>query len=361
MNKYVPKRFLIATGLLLLVSIAIKIFSLNAVAVERYYSTGAYVYISRLYRIVTGWLPFSIGDILYAAAALWLAVALTKFIIALFKKRIMRIALAKGVRRTIVWVLAIYVYFNLSWGLNYNRLGIADQLHIEQVKVANQDLYALTDSLLVKVNFCRLQLGDSAQYEPLKTVFAQAADAYSQVQKQYPFLNYKFESVKTSTYGVLGDYMGFSGYYNPFSAEAQVNKTIPAFLLPYVTCHEMAHQLGYATEDEANFSGYLAAKASTDKRFQYSVYFDLFNYANGTLYMMDSARAKTNYKLLDTLVRKDIRTYRAFFASYKNPFEPLISALYGNYLKANNQPKGLDTYGDVITWLIAYQKKYKTL
>ena len=123
----------------------------------------------------------------------------------------------------------------------------------------------------------------------------------------------------------------------------------------------MGHQLGYGTEDEANFSGYLAAKSSKENTFKYSVYFDLYLYANRELYSRDSLAAKANYKLLDTLVRKDISTYRDFLKNHQNPIEPYITELYGKYLQANNQPNGMDTYDEVIGWLIAYKKKYGEL
>ena len=39
--------------------------------------------------------------------------------------------------------------------------------------------------------------------------------------------------------------MGFSGYLNPFTHEAQADDLMPLFNTP-LTAHEMAHQLGYA-------------------------------------------------------------------------------------------------------------------
>ncbi len=68
-------------------------------------------------------------------------------------------------------------------------------------------------------------------------------------------------------YSYLGNYLGFTGYYNPFTGEAQVNTTVPLFVQPFTTCHEIGHQLGYAKENEANFAGYLAAKSSPDAGF----------------------------------------------------------------------------------------------
>jgi hypothetical protein len=38
----------------------------------------------------------------------------------------------------------------------------------------------------------------------------------------------------------LGNYMGFSGYLNPFTNEAQVNYLGPMYTFPATTCREMA-------------------------------------------------------------------------------------------------------------------------
>lgn len=152
--------------------------------------------------------------------------------------------------------------------------------------------------------------------------------------------------------------MGFLGYYNPFTGEAQVNLTQPRFLIPFVSCHEMAHQLGYASESEANFVGYLAAVNSPDMFFHYSAYFDLFNYANRELLLIDSAAAKNYYQQLDPLVKKDEEELREYWRKSDNAIEPLIKIFYDHYLKANQQTKGVKSYNEVIGWLIAYYNKY---
>src|SRR5665811_1952947 len=118
--------------------------------------------------------------------------------------------------------------------------------------------------------------------------FRYSVDAYRVAAGTHPSLMYRFPSVKFSFYGYLADYMGFSGYYNPFTCEAQVNTTIPSFVQPFTTCHEIGHQLGYAKEEEANFCGFLATKSSTDPAFRYSVYVDLYLYSAGALYVLDS-------------------------------------------------------------------------
>jgi hypothetical protein len=191
-----------------------------------------------------------------------------------------------------------------------------------------------------------------------RVVFDGAVRSYANLEKQETYFVYRSPSIKPSLFGFLDNYMGFGGYYNPFTGEAQVNTNVPAFTQPYTTCHEMGHQLGYAKENEANFAGYLAARHSPDAAFQYSVYFDLYLYAARELYMRDSSRVRPIRDGLRPDIRKDFRDLQQFNRKFVNPFEPVIRRMYGSYLKANRQPQGIMTYDEVNAWLIAYGKKY---
>ncbi|HLZ85892.1 MAG TPA: DUF3810 family protein, partial [Puia sp.] len=171
-----------------------------------------------------------------------------------------------------------------------------------------------------------------------------------------PRFGYPSPAVKASFYSYLGDYLGFGGYYNPFTGEAQVNTCQLPFTQPYTTCHEMGHQLGYARENEANFAGYLSARSSPDPAFRYSAYFDLWMYATGEMYSRDSVFVKDLVKQLHPAIRQDFRDLRAFSRKYANPLESRVWKLYGGYLRANRQPKGMVTYTEVTAWLIAYAK-----
>jgi hypothetical protein len=243
--------------------------------------------------------------------------------------------------------------------LNYDRKGIAYQLQLSSNKYDTADLKNIQLLLLQKVNESKQALiKQHTIYPTKKELFLRAYECYAQAQKQFQFLKYKPLSVKSSMYGWWGNYLGFTGYYNPFTGEAQLNTTIPKFLLPFTTCHEMAHQLGYAKENEANFVGYLAATSSTDTLFHYSAYLDLFLYANMQVFFIDTSSAKSAARLLLPQVKTDIKEWREFAKAHRSPIEPFISWAYGKYLKANRQPKGMATYNEVIADLIAFYKKY---
>ena len=261
--------------------------------------------------------------------------------------------------RSIVFLLSVYIIFNIFWGLNYNRIGLAARLHLDAKKMDTADLIHLQSLLLARVNESKKVLVRSKEAFPSnKELFTRAHACYIQASKELPLLHYKYLSVKSSLFGWLGNYLGFTGYYNPFTGEAQVNTNVPAFIQPYTTVHEIGHQIGLAKEEEANFAGYLAASYSTDTLFRYSTYLDLFVYANREVFIIDSLSAKSAVQHLAPEVKEDIREWRDFIKRHKNPFEPVVTWIYGNYLRANQQPKGMLSYNNVIHDLVAYYKKF---
>lgn len=356
-GQHFKKSSITIASCILVIIVLIKVASFYPDWIEKNYSRGIYRNISWLYRTIFGWLPFSAGDILYFAAGFLLLVNAVRLFKNLINGRFKKPNLKRTFIKAFFVCSIIYIYFNLCWGLNYNRPGIAKQLQLNTTINTEHDLKLITDTLIKKVNECRLMLGKGKiKYKTYPEVFSEAQAAYS--QSRFSFLEYDTKSVKRSMYGRLGNFLGFLGYYNPFTGEAQLNLTMPRFLIPYVTCHEIAHQLGYASESEANFVAYLAAVQSDDTLFHYSTYFDLFNYANKELFSKDSAAAMNNYKKLDPLVKNDVEELRAYWRKSDNIIEPVIRIFYDNYLKANQQSEGIKSYDDVTAWLIAYLKKY---
>lgn len=344
---------------LLAVAIAIRIFSLYPAAVEKYYAQGIYPAITAVLRFLLGWIPFSIGDILYGLAVLYLIRGLVRLISRIFQKNTNRQYWLRLLKQTAAIVLWVYVIFNGFWGLNYNRIGIAQQLDLKVTSYTAEELAQVITLTIDKLHLLDTPaLARRDSFYKKRFLFRQAITSYNEVEKQLPFLEYSVPSVKPSLYSYLGNYLGYSGYYNPFSGEAQVNTTVPVTLQPFTTSHEIGHQLGFAKENEANFAGYLAARVSPDAAVQYSVYFDLYIYASKNLAQRDTALARVLHEQLPPLVRKDLRELRAFYSKYENPIEPIIHLLYGKYLKANEQPQGILSYDEVIAWVIAYYRKY---
>ncbi len=361
MHKVEIRKTWISTGIIAVVIIVLHYFFSDATFTEYNYSQDWYVSISSGLRGISGALPFPVGDFLYAGFVLLWVVTAIDVIRAIIKKDLRMQDFWMETAYNIRKLVSIVLVFYLMWGFNYKRLGIAHQLELTPQSYTTGELDTLVTDLQKKVNATRQRMGDSVEYPRYEFMFTHVAEAYDELAQQNPIFTYDNPAIKKSFYGRLGNFMGFTGYYNPFSGEANVNIRIPKFLIPFTAAHEVAHQLGYASEDEASFVAYLAAKSGQDTILKYSTFFELFNYANGELRTRDTALARKHYEGLDTLVKADIKTYADYVARNKSFARSGSNFLYGIYLKANNQPAGIESYNQVTSLLIAYKRKFKNL
>jgi hypothetical protein len=349
------RRWLILIGL----SVVIKLFSLFPYAVERYYSNGFYPIISSGLRFLFGWIPFSVGDILYVMAGIWLLRAIWTFFNLLIRRQLKRQVLTGILRKLSFGVLLIYVIFNLFWGLNYNRVPMTRTLGLDASPYTTAELRQLIERVIAKTNsFYSSGRPGRELLSQKRYLFNEAIETYRTAALSDPKLNYRPNSVKPSLFSYAGNYLGFTGYYNPFSGEAQSNTTVPVFVQPFTTCHEIGHQLGYAKENEANFAGFLSARKSANPTFQYSVYFDMLSYSLREMQLRDSVQAKELKATLNSGVLADFLELKQFYQRYDNMIEPVIRILYSNYLRANDQPQGMKTYNQVVAMMVAYFRRY---
>ena len=346
--------------LLIALAIIIKFASTQPLWIEENYSTNIYPVISKIQRGVFGWIPFSIGDLFYSFLIIIIIFKTGQLIKTIYKKQFNRLYLLTGLKQIIFFFLFVYVFFYGLWGLNYSRQGITYQLGLEIKPYTVQDIDTITGILQGRLNFYA-ETASEKQRDSInrkQILFEKATEAYIYAANSYPFLKYNPPSIKPSIFSYAGNYLGFQGYYNPFSGEGQVNTTIPRMLEPFVTTHEIAHQLGYAKENEANFTAFLACRSYPSNVFRYSLYFDMFNYAASELFRKDSVLARKYKEGLHPQAKKDYKELSDFFKRNRNTVEPIITWMYGNYLQANNQPEGKRSYNQVVAFLIAYYKKF---
>lgn len=340
----------------LIILLCIYLISFFPTVIEKYYSNGIYLYISYILRSISGSVSFSIGDVLYIILVGYLLVQGIKFFAILFSKE-RRKDFFKYILQTAKKALWLIIFFQILWGMNYYRIGVTHQLNIPKNDYTKEDVESLVCDLVQKLNTIRPAIGRNELPQPsFGNIIEESILLHDSLRMKNNLLNYKKASVKKSIFSKYGHYIGFVGYYNPFTAEAQLSVDVPKVLAPYIVCHEIAHQLGYAAEDEANFVGYLSCSQSNNPYFKYSVYLDLYRYAAIELLMMNETN--THKWELDTLVQNDLKDIRKFFLAKANNISPTFSAIYNQYLKANRQSKGLSSYNNVIGLLISKKKKY---
>lgn len=320
--------------------------------VEQFYSNGLYLFFSKLMRYTFGWLPFSVGDVLYTLAIVYLLKWLYTN-----RKRIYK--------DTFDWFLDIistvsvaYFAFHLLWAFNYYRQPLHKSLNIK-ADYSTEELMAFTEKLIEKSNAIhnKLSNNDSVKIELPFTkteVFNKLEDGYKTLSATFPHLNYQPKSIKKSLISLPLTYMGFSGYLNPFTNEAQVNGLIPVYKFPTTACHEVAHQLGYAAENEANFIGSLASINNSNLYFKYSGYTFALRYCLAEVYKRDPNNYKTILSKVNTGILKNYQENQDFWQSYENPVEPVFEKTFDTFLKANNQSAGMKSYSYVVALLVNY-------
>ena len=151
--------------------------------------------------------------------------------------------------------------------------------------------------------------------------------------------------------------MGYSGYLNPFTLESQANSEIPKLNYIITSMHEMAHQLGIASEREANFIAFYTSIQHSDPLIQYAGYTFALRYCFSELYKADQEMAKRQIQRLKPGVLKNFQELTQFWNRYQNPFEPFLKKGYDTYLKANGQKQGIQSYNAMVGLVVAYSQK----
>ena len=322
--------------------------------IEEWYSRGFYLWLSKAFRSVFGWVPFSVGDLLYTI----LGILVIRFFI--LKGPLFFRSTREFFRQLFMGISMIYFVFHLFWGLNYYRLPLHEKLNLDN-QYSSEELFSFTEKLIERSNLAhaRVAPNDTVMVKipySHRRIYEMSAAGFDRLRQEFPSLAYAPESIKTSLYSIPLTYMGYSGYLNPFTNEAQVNGMQIDFKYPVVTCHEAAHQLGYSAENEANFIGYLAAIHNEDPYFQYSGYIYVLRYCLGEIKRRDPEAFERYNDMIHPGILKNFMEVSNFWRRYQNPAEPIFKSTFNSYLKANNQAEGIRSYSYVVALLVNYYK-----
>lgn len=339
---------------LLLQIIFLKIIPFFPEFIEDFYSNGFYPYLSNFLRIILGWLPFSIGDVFYFV----LIVLAVKWF---WNSRKNWKLNWKNQLLSVLSVISIFhFFFYLLWAVNYHRVPLFEKMKIER-DYSDADLLAFTKKIITKTNEIH---GQITKNDSLKVVFPYTKeiafernlDGYKKLAANYPFFTYSNLSIKKSLFSLPLTYMGFGGYLNPFTNEAQVNYLMPMYNFPTTSCHEMAHQMGYASESECNFIGFLASVNNDNLYFKYSGYSFALRYCLSNWYIRNETIYKELLKTIHPGILKNYQESEDFWMQYQTPIEKGFHLFYDRYLKLNQQKEGIDSYSKFINLLVNYYK-----
>lgn len=298
---------------------------------------------------IFGWSQLSFGDLLYCLGGIVLIALLVKWVYYIVTIRRNARYLGQSLLNTLLFVSGIYLLFLLSWGGNYYKPSLTAYWGMDKNKWNDSITELQYDSFLInKLNTY------AALYKPVK--FKQVRKDAMKLYKTQTDCKARLQglNIKPSIYGYFMQNLGIQGYYNPITGEAQVNRFLPAYMLPFVVIHEIAHQAGIAAEDDANLLAYTIGVRSDNPSFRYSSYLNMYLYNHYRVHKRDSVLAADIKTMLNPLTIQHIDTLKQIRERYRSEFSSYSTDLYDFYLKALQQEDGIGSYNEVVitgwTW-----------
>ena len=332
--------------------------------IEEFYSSFFYKIIANILSVISGFLPFSLAEFIVVSFTAFLLLYILKTICGLYKFKNKKLKIFKNFVLNILAAAGlIYFSFQLLWGFNYQRLTLDKIFQLDVRKTSSDELAQLCSHLISSSNTLREKANEN-QYGVMelpynkKYVLKTAQLGYDKASLQYTKLKGSYGRPKGILLSTPMCYTGIGGFYFPYTNEANVNMAEPAYFLPFTTAHEMAHQRGFAKEDEANFIAYIACINHPDLTFRYSGTLAALSYSLNALQKSDAEKYKKLVSTCSKGVLNDLRYNQEFWKSYSGPIEKMEDKINDTYLKSQNQQSGTKSYGEMVDLLLAeYREK----
>ena len=354
----------------LLMALAILVFSFFPDAVATYFSFGLFQYIGLGLRSLTGDIKMPIGEYVYL---ILIIILIINSILGLYKLKnkinteSFRTNLLRFGKQLTLKLVQLYVVFMLIWGLNYQKSSPAKSFDLKMdTSYTAVQLDSLSLYLMEELNKTRQILSDSViEKTEVDQVFRNSILNYRLVKNKFPQLHLEKPILKEAAFPSWGDYIGYLAFYQPITGEAIVRTDVPLLTLPYTSCHELAHQMGYASEAEANFIAFVVATESSDALLRYSMLLQMFTYcqsehlgfiAKTGNFEKWKTIVNRNKAMLDPKVIGDRKKIKDFFIERQHLLLPASTSLYDQFLQWNKQAKGIKSYDEVLLWVLAYNK-----
>ena len=344
------------------------------------YTTRIYPIIGTLLSPISGFFPFAVGDIFIALSIAWV-IFYPIYEIGLRKKLARRYFFLAAKRgsypkkkvvfgRVAEYLLWVYAWFYIAWGLNYSQPNIYDRIGMKPVEVSEAKFKAFAYQYADSLNALSISsdiagssiFSDSIVDDGLKN---RVRDA---VLNEYNKIGYKeginapfnqHPHAKTMLFTPLSSMSGVTGSMGPFFCEFTLNGDILPHDYPATYAHEFAHFLGVANEGEANFYSYIVCTASADKQVRFSGYYHIFFHVlNNVFDILGEKEGERFLKHIRPEIIQLAKSDRRYWLSKRcKALDAAQDIIFDFYLKGNHVAEGRKSYSGVIGLILAWEEK----
>ena len=331
------------------------------------YTTRIYPVIGTLLSPISGIFPFAVGDIFIALSIAWV-ILYPIYEIGLRKKRVFG--------RVAEYLLWVYAWFYIAWGLNYSQPNIYYRIGMKPVEVSKAKFkkfaYQYADSLnaLSNASLSNASLSNARKSISPDSIVDDALKnrVRDAVLKEYNKIGYReginkpfnqHPHAKTMVFTPLSSMAGVTGSMGPFFCEFTLNGDIPAHDYPAIYAHEFAHFLGVANEGEANFYSYMICTASSDKTVKFSGYYHIFFHVlNNVFDILGEKEGEKFLKYIRPEIIQLAKNDRSYWLGKRcKTLDAAQDFIFDLYLKGNHVAEGRKSYSGVIGLILAWEEK----
>lgn len=306
---------------------------------------------------VTYLVDFSVAELLYSTAICTVVLLLGVGVRRLVESKHRRQTLYRMALGVACTGLSIYAALTLLWGVNYYTDSFQDKSGIYGREATVEELEELTEIFargVVDTWDGVKRDGNGLFAESREDIFAASTGIYESVYEEFPFLAQTDRVPKALVFSEVFSAMDFTGFFFPFTGEANLNVHCPAMYLPATIVHELAHQRGIASEQECNFLAIVASTASDDPVYQYSGWLMGYVQAGNALYRVSPEKWKAIRDTMPEEVVVDLRYNSAYWAAQHSSITDAAQDAYDSFLKNYGDEDGVQSYGMVVDMLITY-------
>ena len=353
------------------------------------YTTRIYPIIGTLLSPISGLFPFALGDLFIALSIVWV------FFYPIYEikwrkqlaKRFFFLAAKRGCYpkkkvvfgRVAEYLLWVYAWFYIAWGLNYSQPNIYCRTGMKPAEVSEAKFrefaYRYADSINYLSEERRVKSEETAFDDQRESQFNGMVDdglknrVRDAVLKGYNEIGAKeginapfnqHPHAKTMLFTPLSSMSGVTGSMGPFFCEFTLNGDIRPHDYPAIYAHEFDHLLGIANEGEANFYSYIVCTASSDKAVKFSGYYHIFFHVLRNVF--DILGEKEGEKFLK-YIRPEIiqlaRSDRQYWISKRcKALDAAQDFIFDLYLRGNHVAEGRKSYSGVVGLILAWESRH---
>ena len=294
-------------------------------ALATFYSQTVYPCFSYILSSFSNLFPFAIGD-------LFIFLSITGIIIyPIYARLRKKTPWKKILLRDGEYLLWVYVWFYLAWGLNYSQKNFYQRTEIPYTAYTPENFQKFVNEYITRLN---------RSYTPINSINRdlireETVRLYKQLSDSLGVHRPPHDAprVKTMMFTPFISMVGVTGSMGPFFCEFTLNGDLLPANYPATYAHELAHLLGITSEA-------------------------VLNHVLGNAQRL---LPKEEYaKLLKRIRPEIIELAKANQTYWAAKYSPVIGAvqdwIYDLYLKGNKIESGRRNYSEVIGLLISYQE-----